>query len=61
MKETNDEKIVKKDYAGKNLDFEAKQNAVGFFDLLLKIAIREKIDIGQYENKRNTNNTDKTE
>jgi len=42
------------------MDFEAKQNAVGFFDLLLKIAIREKIDIGQYENKRNTNNTDKT-
>jgi hypothetical protein len=32
------------------LNSEARQNAVAFFDLLLKIALRENIDIGQFEN-----------
>ena len=61
MRETNHDKAVKKGYAEKNFDFEEKQNAVEFFDLLLQIAIREKIDIGQYDDNRNTNNTNKTE
>ncbi len=42
------------------LAFGARQNISGFFDLLFKIAIREKIDIGQYEDSRDTNNSNKT-
>jgi len=41
--------------------FEAKHNLTGFFRLLLKVAIRENIDIGLYENNGNTNNPDKGE
>lgn len=44
-----------------NEQFEAKQNFTGFFALLLEIAIRNNIEIGLYENKGNTNNTDKSE
>ena len=64
MKETNDEKMVKKNYAGKNLDFEAKQNAVGFFSVLLRVAKRspelwKQICNENNEDNRDTNNTDK--
>ena len=46
----------------KKLDFEAKQNAVGFFSLLLKVAKRnpelwKQICNKNNENNRNTNNT----
>ena len=46
----------------KKMDFEAKQNAVGFFDLLLKIAKRnpefwKQICNENNENNRDTNNT----
>lgn len=41
--------------------FEAKQNLTGFFSLLLEVAIRNNIEIGLYENKGNTNNTNKSE
>ena len=39
-----------------HLDFETRQSLLGFFDLLLKIAIREKIDIGQFNDNQNINN-----
>ncbi|MDD5551765.1 MAG: hypothetical protein PHI88_01200 [Candidatus Pacebacteria bacterium] len=32
-----EEKFLKKELSGSNLEFEAKQNLLGFFDLLLKI------------------------
>jgi hypothetical protein len=41
--------------------FEAKHNLTGFFRLLLKVAIRENIDIGLYENNGNTNNPNQGE
>jgi len=44
-----------------NEKFEANHNLTGFFNLLFKIAIKNKIDIGQYENNRNTNNPDKSQ
>lgn len=45
------------------MDFEAKQNAVGFFSLLLKVAKRnpqlwKQICNKNNENNRDTNNTD---
>lgn len=42
-----------------NLDFEAKHNLVGFFDLLFKIDKR--VNPHLYENNRNTNNADQGE
>ena len=48
----------------KELDFEAKQNLLGFFGLLLKIDMRnnpqnyKKQFNKNYENNRDTNNTD---
>jgi len=49
----------------KELDFEAKQNAVGFFSLLLKVAKRnpelwKQICNENNENNRSPNNTNKT-
>ena len=60
MLELNNENNKRIDDSREGSNFEARQNLSGFFDLLFKIAIREKIDIGQYENKRSSNNTDKT-
>jgi hypothetical protein len=37
--------------------FEAKHNLTGFFMLLLEVADRNNIDVKQYENIRNTNNS----
>ena len=57
MSELNNEKNNKEIKRLKEeSNFEAKQNAIGFFSLLLKIAIREKIDIGQFNNAQKTNN-----
>lgn len=46
----------------KDVDFEAKQNLIGFFDLLFKIDKRNNPQNYQcnekYENNGNTNNTD---
>ena len=46
------------------MDFEAKQNLLGFFDLLLKIDMRNNPELYKkqvdenYEDNRDTNNTD---
>jgi len=48
-----------------SLDFEAKHNLIGFFDLLLKIDMRNNPHLYKnnnqksYENNGNTNNSDK--
>ena len=48
----------------KNMDFEAKQNLLGFFDLLLKIDMRNNPELYKkkfnenYGNNRDTNHTD---
>lgn len=34
------------------INFEARQNLLGFFGLLLRIAIRKKIDVEQFKNKK---------
>jgi len=47
------EKVEQKKFSKEQKEFEAKRNIVGFFDLLLKIALREKIDIGQFNNDKN--------
>lgn len=61
MEETRNDKINEK----RQMDFEAKQNAVGFFSLLLKVAKRnselwKQICNENNEDNRNTNNSDKT-
>jgi len=48
-----------------NEDFEARQNATGFFNILLEVVLRspelrKKIFNENNENNRDTNNTDKT-
>lgn len=59
-----DEQPLKTEPTLDSLDFEAKQNLLGFFDLLLKIDMRNNPEIykkkvnEQDENNRNTNNTD---
>ncbi len=50
----------KKEVMTKNERLEARQNLSGFFNLLFEIALRKKIDIGQYENNRDSNTADKT-
>ena len=61
MEEIRNDKIINK--ADKmQIDFEAKQNAVGFFSLLLKVAKRnpelwKQICNDNNENNRDTNNT----
>ena len=60
MPENFEEKL--KENNDKNNDFEAKQNAVGFFSLLLKVAKRnpklwKQICNENNENNRDTNNT----
>lgn len=61
MKEARNDKIINKTEE-KQMDFEAKQNAVGFFSLLLKVAKRnpelwKQICNENNENNRDTNNT----
>jgi len=57
------EKLKEKEKTSESIDFEAKQNLVGFFDLLLKIDKRnhpenyKKQSDENYENNRDTNNT----
>ena len=58
MNKLKERKLNRED-PDKKKDFEAKQNAVGFFNLLLKIAMREKIDIGQFDNSQNINSQKK--
>ncbi len=62
MEETRNDKTIDKTSEKKQLDFEAKQNAVGFFSLLLKVAKRnpelwKQICNENNENNRDTNNT----
>ena len=62
MEETRNDKIIDKTSEKKQMDFEAKQNAVGFFSLLLKVAKRnpelwKQICNENNEDNRNTNNT----
>jgi len=61
MEEIRNDKIINKADKMQN-DFEAKQNAVGFFSLLLKVAKRnpelwKQICNENNENNRDTNNT----
>ena len=64
MEETRNDKTIEKTSEKKQLDFEAKQNAVGFFSLLLKVAKRnpelwKQICNENNENNRSSNNTNK--
>ncbi len=59
MFKKNKNYLVKKEFSNQE-DFEAKHNLFGFFDLLLKIDIRNnphKYKKEEYEDNRNTNNT----
>ena len=44
MTEKNDNKTIKTNAPQKNSNFETKQNLLGFFDLLLKIDMRNKFE-----------------
>ena len=62
MEETRNDKTINKTSEKKQMDFEAKQNAVGFFSVLLKVAKRnpelwKQICNENNENNRDTNNT----
>jgi len=62
MEETRNDKTINKTSEKKQMDFEAKQNAVGFFSLLLKVAKRnpeiwKQICNENNEDNRDTNNT----
>ena len=64
MPEIIDEKTIDKTNGKKQMDFEAKQNAIGFFSLLLKVAKRnpelwKQICNENDEDNRNTNNPNK--
>lgn len=55
------EKLKKKEKISESIDFEAKQNLLGFFGLLLKIDMRnnpQNYEKQNNENNRDTNNTD---
>ena len=61
MAETPNKKTIDKIDEKKQMDFETKQNAVGFFSLLLKVAKRnpelwKQICNENNEDNRNTNN-----
>jgi len=59
MSEISDDKITDKNISKEIIDFEAKQNLLGFFDLLLKIDKRNNPqNYKNNENNGNTNNTD---
>jgi len=62
MAETRNDKTIDKISEKRQMDFEAKQNATGFFSLLLKVAKRnpelwKQICNENNENNRDTNNT----
>ena len=62
MEETRNDKTIDETNEKNKLDFEAKQNAVGFFSLLLKVAKRnpelwKQICNENNEDNRDTNNT----
>ena len=62
MPKISNEKKSKKEDIVEKMDFEAKQNAVGFFSLLLKVAKRnpelwKQICNENNEDNRDTNNT----
>ena len=62
MEEAHNDKTINKTSEKKQMDFEAKQNAVGFFSLLLKVSKRnpelwKQICNESNEDNRNTNNT----
>ena len=66
MEETRNDKTIDKISEKKQMDFETKQNAVGFFSLLLKVAKRnpelwKQICNGNNEDNRSPNNTNKAE
>ena len=56
MTEIIDEKTIDKTNWKKHMDFEAKQNAIGFFSLLLKVAKRNPELWKQICNENNENN-----
>lgn len=65
MEETRNDKTINKTSEKKQMDFEAKQNAVGFFSVLLKVAKRnpelwKQICNENNEDNRDTNNSNKT-
>jgi len=55
MKKTRNDKIINETSEKKQLDFEAKQNATGFFNLLLKVAKRNPEIWKQIFNENNEN------
>lgn len=62
VSEIIDDKIINKGVEKKQMDYEAKQNATGFFSLLLKVAKRnpelwKQICNEKNEDNRDTNNT----
>jgi len=62
MTEARNDKIIEETREKKQLDFEAKQNATGFFSVLLKVAKRnpelwKQICNENNEDNRDTNNT----
>jgi prephenate dehydrogenase len=64
MEKTQNDKTINETDKKKHLDFEAEQNATGFFNLLLKVAKRnpeiwKQIFNENNENNRDTNNTNK--
>ena len=66
MPKISNEKKSKKEDIVEKMDFEAKQNAVGFFSLLLKVAKRnpelwKQICNENNEDNRGSNNTNKAE
>ena len=64
MPVTSDDKIRDRNNEKEKIDFEAKQNLLGFFELLLNIDMRNNPELYKeqfdenYENNRNTNYTD---
>jgi len=62
MNKSTEKKLIKEDLDEKRKEFEAKQNATGFFSVLLKVAkknpdIWKQICNEKNENNRDTNNT----
>ena len=58
MEEARNDKTINKTSEKKQMDFEAKQNAVGFFSLLLKVAKRNPELWKQICNENNEDNRD---
>ena len=56
MKETRNDKAIDETNEKKRMDFEAKQNLLGFFELLLKIDMRNHPE--KYKNKDGNSNNE---